>query len=319
MLMLLIMVSGSTWWLNSAAQSVRLPSSQQHYLKADHWALIHARQSLLSYASLYPYLYGPAGAGPGHLPCPDTDSQNTRALRHPFVGDSPNPPCGSSTHASGRLPRHVSLPRYRYAFHNEPFQRFSYSVYSHVVNNPINRRINPSLLSTAHGRNALAATIQSGGEAPASGSGRKFATRITNAALLKALKPAVAAWILDVVQRSVHGACRTQAQHKSVQPMTESKESDFSEILLLLVDQLPEGDSCISTDPGVSTIEQIAINRHWFVRNQWHEWVQIETSEDCASELIHCSLVYQTDNAARDPLLQSQKLVLRWQPGTGTR
>lgn len=353
MLMLLVLISGSAWWLNAATGTMLQTSSHGYNLQADQWAMINARQSLLSYASLYAYFYGPSGAGPGHLPCPDTDSRVPVAIRRPFAGDGPNPPCGSSSNSNGHLPRHVSLPGNRYAFHSEPHQRFEYSVYADVVNNPINRIVNPSLLATVQSRNAIAATIESDVISTTVDVDRRPEVRITHAALLQAVKPAVAAWFLDVVERSQLGSCQSLGENESSRKSVRTQEThDVSDagqsyssmltqrcrrlselramchstldenghahgkanaVLLLLIDQLPEVDQCVTEHPGDSTMERVAINRHWFVRNRWHEWLQIDTSEDCLSGVIECSLVYVPENSIHATQSQPHKLVLQWQ------
>lgn len=326
--MLLVMVSGSAWWLSAANQGGRPTSIHSQHLQTDQHAMIQARQSLLSYASLYPFLYGPSGAGPGHLPCPDTDDLTPIATSQPFAGDSPNPPCGSSSRANGHLPRHVSLPGYRYAFHRESYQRFDYSVYSHVVNNPVNRVVNPSLFTTP---NSVAATIELNRPTSVLESDRRAIVRITNANLLQVLRSSIAAWILAIAERTQSSACSAvpqatlaqrclrlgELQARCVESVQLGNKTNPDAILLLLIDQLPQDDTCISTDPGSSTIEQIAVARHWFFRNHWHEWVQIEFSENCTASLMGCSLVYKAEHRVHrymhGPKQQSQKLVLRWQ------
>ena len=340
LLMLLVMVSGSAWWLSVATGSIHAVSSHRQYLQADQWAMIQARQSLLSYTSLYPYMYGPSGAGPGHLPCPDTDSQSSVSSQRPFAGDSPNPPCGSSHSSSGHLPRHVSLPGNRYAFHSEPYQHFNYTVYAHVVNNPVNRAVNPSLVVTEQSKHAVAAIIELANHATTAAQEVRSTVRITNAALLEVVKPAVAAWIEDAVEQSGVGLCRTltisgfnSAQYVSseqtqrcrrlgelqaicVDDSDEIGHAKADAILLLLVDQLPQVDTCVSADSRESTIERVAAGRHWFIRNQWPEWVQIESTPECIAGLIECSLIYQVDDSTQRPKPQSQKLLFQWQPLT---
>ncbi|MDA1372407.1 MAG: hypothetical protein O2971_16805 [Proteobacteria bacterium] len=56
-----------------------------------------AKDTLISYAILHSDYYGAAGAGPGHLPCPDTNGDGVE-----------NTPCAFN--ALGRLPRSVVLP-----------------------------------------------------------------------------------------------------------------------------------------------------------------------------------------------------------------
>ena len=103
-----------------------------------------ARQALLSYAVGYIDLYGPRGAGPGHLPCPDTDPMDDAPDALSWLGDGPNPPCGHGQVALGRLPRHISLPGHRYGFHGQPRQELWYAVSTGFVNNPVNRVVNPA-------------------------------------------------------------------------------------------------------------------------------------------------------------------------------
>jgi len=101
--------------------------------------LIDARRALLAYAVTYPLLYGPAGAGPGHLPCPDTDVPvwwGGQENDSPFSGAGPNPPCGRGVVAMGLLPRHVRIGHQRHAFHPLPTQSIGYAVSTNFVNNP---------------------------------------------------------------------------------------------------------------------------------------------------------------------------------------
>ena len=60
-------------------------------------ALRDAKEALIAYAVTHGDFFGPAGAGPGHLPCPDTNGDGLENL-----------PCGLD--AIGRLPRSVTVP-----------------------------------------------------------------------------------------------------------------------------------------------------------------------------------------------------------------
>lgn len=137
--------------------------------------LLDARRALLAHVSAYPESYGPNGAGPGHLPCPDTDTPldadtrpSTGAPPASFRGDGPDPPCGSGALALGRLPRHVSLPSHRELFHRERTQRFVYAVSTRFVNNPLNRIVNPGSGEASEGsaRDPVVALIVDTGETP---------------------------------------------------------------------------------------------------------------------------------------------------------
>ncbi|MFK7855578.1 MAG: hypothetical protein AB8B79_15750 [Granulosicoccus sp.] len=363
LLMLLALAAGSTWWLIDVSRTLVTLKSHAGFTPNDQRAMIQARQSLLSYASLYPFLYGPTGSGPGHLPCPDTDtdtdtdthSQNGSGATHPFSGDSPNPPCGSTTYIQAALPRHISLPGKRYSFHSEPFQRFLYSVYSHVVNNPVNRIVNPSFLSSNEDMHAVAATIEYQTGVSQDPDGPELTARISNAALLEVVKPAVAAWVLDIVERSALGLCRAtypenhfhrngggresvalrdlksndpnhfsawsqecQALIELAQTCANSVDKSIDRstiersILLLVVDQVPLGDTCADIDLQHSTIESVAISRHWFFRNLWYEWMHVEHKPECYSGLIKCSLVYSIEPASDRREAGSNQLNFYW-------
>lgn len=60
-------------------------------------ALQEAKASLIAYAVMHGEHYGAAGAGPGHLPCPDTNGDGNE-----------NVPCGNN--ALGRLPQSIVGP-----------------------------------------------------------------------------------------------------------------------------------------------------------------------------------------------------------------
>ena len=105
-----------------------------------------SRQALLSYSALYPYLYGPKGAGMGHLPCPDTDSLLLESMDW-SINHGPNPPCGNGPVAVGHLPSHISFSEERYMIHAGTGRRVEYTVSSTVINNPTNRPVNPDLIS----------------------------------------------------------------------------------------------------------------------------------------------------------------------------
>ena len=140
LLVLLTMLSGGALLMASWV-STSVPLERQRDRAR---VLGAARESLLAYAVGYIDLYGPRGAGPGHLPCPDTDPMDNAPDALSWLGDGPNPPCGHGSVALGRLPRHVSRPGHRYGFHGLPRQELWYAVSTAFVNNPVNRVVNPA-------------------------------------------------------------------------------------------------------------------------------------------------------------------------------
>lgn len=123
-------------------------------------ALSAARDVLISYAALHGDYYGDAGAGPGHLPCPDTNSDGQE-----------NAPCNAVL--LSRLPQAIStafgneLPLGN--FESEVDQQFWYAVSPAFRRSPagvVNTSVNGAL--TLDGRSGYAAVIIAPGEALAS-------------------------------------------------------------------------------------------------------------------------------------------------------
>jgi len=173
----------------------------------DRLELMQSRQALLSYSSLYPFLYGPRGAGPGHFPCPDTDSSVHFNALDWSRRAGPNPPCGSSIKTTGNLPSHINIGNKRYLVHSKIMSPVSYQVSTGVINNPVNRPVNPNFTFAEESPDwfpvLLRETTSYGGE----GSHIVSEMPITNAALLQSLRPAVAAWFVNRVSELFGQAC----------------------------------------------------------------------------------------------------------------
>ena len=121
----------------SSFQSV----SAQQTLWQDATQLNDERQRLIHYSVDYVNLYGHGSAGPGHLPCPDTDTGGTRP--------GPNPPCARGSIAKGKLPSGVNRSVGRIVFSSTFSNRSSYSVLRALVNNPA-LDINSAIWPTNH-------------------------------------------------------------------------------------------------------------------------------------------------------------------------
>ncbi len=116
-----------------------------------------ARDVLISYAVLHGDYYGATGAGPGHLPCPDSNNDGTE-----------NSPCGTTTLA--RLPTSITLPSGDIFPVSESMagidQQLWYAVSPEFRRNPagiVNTTVNGSF--TVDGRSGIAAVIIAPGEA----------------------------------------------------------------------------------------------------------------------------------------------------------
>ncbi len=119
-----------------------------------------ARDVLISYAVLHGDYYGAAGAGPGHLPCPDSNNNG-----------SENSPCATTTLA--RLPTSITLPSGDIFPLSETMtgidEQLWYAVSPEFRRNPagiVNTTVNGSF--SLDGRGGIAAVIIAPGEALAS-------------------------------------------------------------------------------------------------------------------------------------------------------
>lgn len=268
--------------------------------------LVDARQALISYSVLYPFMYGPASAGPGHFPCPDTDGLTENGLTI-ATGvnqrrDGPNPPCSALNWSEGRLPRHVVLPGNRYLFHSHFRQHYQYTVAGDVVNNPLNRNVNLSDMLNKSSR--LAAVEISIPDSGASTDPARVV--ITENALADATASSVAAW---VIQRSEHSV--SASADSTALPPDACDENSVERVLL--DHPLVHGDLCVEDSLAMNTIEGVPAVRHWFIRNKWHKVVQIQRGESCnnpATAAVECSLVYPL--AMRKAMRDSGAITLLW-------
>lgn len=296
LLLLLLLFSMSTVGIALSlptARSTTLPVSS-FFSSKDRKVLTGARQAMVTYAALYQFMYGPRGAGPGHLPCPDTHGwtpSGAPALspdRH-FRNDSPDPPCGRHSPASGFLPRHVRLAEQRYAFHTEPAQLALYDVSGRFINNPVNRIVNPSLL-LPESEPVFAARI----ELPAKPGGRSAPqVVISKKALFKGVLPSIAGWIIDKSGSLTQHWCNSSDNDAMSERIVAWQCSSFVRLaehcpenaaVLLIVDHLPHDDRCSITDLQTLSIDGVPARSHWFFRNQWISWVIVENSELCQAD-----------------------------------
>jgi len=302
-----------------------------------------AAQSLVSYAVTYIDSYKPTGAGPGHLPCPDTDSSPNRyQVQMGLHGDGPNPPCGKHTIAIGKLPRHISHAKHRYAFHLEDAHDVWYAVDTRFINNPVNRAVNPDTVGRIQlGNNALAAAvvfIPSAGSpiwrqsikvinhwAQAVFQNKQSLTELISAVdhyrlipadvLLTAVTHRVALWLNNRYHASTGFECGrvgvclySQLNHCGV--------SLKSKLLLLMLEQVRAG-TCnrpnnlagwLNNQLHDAQLENVSLKRHWFVRNNWWAFVDTKVDKQCESAAIDCSVSVNANGVTQRIALQVAQL-----------
>ena len=308
--MLVMLLSVSAGWLSIASTAAQYGATPNAISERDRRGLADARQSMLSYAVLYPYFYGPTGAGPAHLPCPDTDGyresdaevQSAENQRR----DGPNPPCADHAGSDGQLPRHIALPGYRYLFHSQSTQRYDYTVAGFMVNNPLNRVVNLDRLY-AHADQPVA-TIRL---ASSINKKSKASVSITGMALVNATAASVADWVVKRSARVRYESCRLQSNDVvAKQPILETKvchspgslsQQCVSDQLLISVLDLPavfSGD-CLATSLELNTLDGVPALRHWFVRNEWYRSFTLTRQDECAEEeslRLSCELSFSFDS-----------------------
>lgn len=263
------------------------------------------RRRLIYYSVDYVNLYGHGSAGPGHLPCPDTDIGGIRP--------GPNPPCGGADVATGKLPSGVSLSRGRIAFTSEFTTRSSYSVARGLVNNPaldINSGQWPEDQSF-EGSNAGYVVLSRPSQQ----------TRMIDKIHLKTPTSLwVRAWfVAQLLETKFRHCTKLSAQHDQFphQPQAEHRviaecESPEEGLPLSLSTNDCNGSSVECSLDDMSLLQWmlsadasaidgdwhgVPINRHWFVDNGWLELASFHWEPHCYTSDVTCVLVVSNDLA----------------------
>ena len=308
-ILMVLMGTGSLWVGSSLT-----PGRQRIVATSDQISptLANARQSLIHYAVNYIDMYGPRGAGPGHLPCPDTDSHGALGETSNVGNDGPNPPCGNTAVAVGRLPRHVSLHDQRYAFHGNNSQHLLYAVSTGYINNPTNRPVNPGtrgVLQVDTTDDVIAVIVEPAIEPisnalsdntrwppnwPLNQHGGSQFTRlavlangdrlalIRSADLRAPVMRRVSAWMVGHLATASVSRCANQPVCWPYLPFNADCEEQLTYPLLAYL--LPGRHDCSAQqtveDLG-QLLEGVTAQRHWFIRNAWHESSVLIVNSNC--------------------------------------
>ena len=292
-----------------------------------------ARDELLALAVSYADHYGPSGAGPGHLPCP-----NTRVPDGRRENESPSPPCGGLPVVLGRLPRQAGSSA---GSRVTVYQRGSYdhqdalwyAVSGAFVNNPMGAAqiVNPGTrgaLQLGLQEDIVAVVIYPG---PAIGQqraarpsarpeaylelenadadvsftsfggvgGNDRVLPITREQLMRVVRPRITAYLIDWLRQWSLASC---GKPDYCFPFAANDDGGLCETGLLS-GRLPlQGAAC--TGPGLLDPElglHLPLHRHWFVRNRWTEWVDYTVAAACTSGERLCHIEVE-DKAVDEPL-----------------
>ena len=291
-------------------------ADEPFYLNAvDQIRQLHrAKQALIAYAVTYTDNYGPTGAGPGHLPCPDRDPPDDGNSNN----DGPDPPCSNSSSQVGRLPR-LTLAENRTVNDDGlsddnrfklleffPQQSFLdrqpwYWLDDGFINNPLNRQVNTSTVTArqnSHGRDVVAVLLAPGAEfgntqqrpglnmddyveilATTLRDGRAFSRDYD--------------YMSNDLQVFIY---RDEIMRPVVQRVAEFITRQATSRLSDLVQAFAAGTACempMEGQPDLrlatcfdwllddNVLESFPSHRHWYFRNGWHELTGVAVGRDC--------------------------------------
>ena len=303
--------------------------------------LADVRQQLIAYSASYLESYKPTGAGPGHLPCPDTDhSPDEYQVQAGLRGDGPNPPCGSHSIAVGKLPRHISHGKSRYAFHLEDKHALWYAVDTRFINNPVNRVVNPDTTGRIrlNGELPAAAVIFFPDEGASiwmqaqnvvsirlrkalqGGQGLETFEKsvsqyvlITPGALLEAVTQRVALWLHGHYRAAglLDCASNRPCVYASTLPCNIPQRDKMMLLMLSFNRVIVCDGSAVDIDRtnryvSDARLDAVFLRRHWFYRNDWWRFVDIQLEDACEEALVDCYGAVQASNFDRRITLHVQ-------------
>ena len=254
--------------------------------------LSRARNALISYAVNYIDHYGAQSAGIGHLPCPDTDNPDS-TQPDAWHLDGPNPPCAANAVEQGWLPRKVDVVGGRYHFHTRAKQRLLYAVSGRYVNNPLSRVVNPTTAGdiTVAGYSGVVAVLKTSSEPDAA------YTLIRTVDIRQQAMQRVGAWLVGKLAAAWRLRCSQSMATGCVARYFQLADCKFSanEKLLHWLHIKPLFVDCESYKTILKSTftlwEGVPFNRHWFIRNAWGDFIELQVDDDCiAYDLTRCRL-----------------------------
>ncbi len=298
--------------------SVQLMSSQLNAQLSNHKTerqqrLKFAKENLIALAVNYASNYGPSGAGPFHLPCP-----NQKIPDGSRTTEGPDTPCSGDKIVVGRLPRLVGIDHQQRTLNYQPDQYDAqnalwYIVSTNFVNNPF-KKVNIETLAdlSFNGLQSIVAVVLDAGPAlsaqmnmrPSSdfqaylelsrngsdivlddGSNDRFLVITLNdiMPLVSArVGVSVARWLDDYRSRN----CTEDYLHQPCFPWAAITPDGNCTVGAL--------DGWISVEVGdcaealfeEGDIEQVPRWAHWFIRNEWLKHIRYHVDETCVAALF---------------------------------
>jgi len=285
---------GSVWVAAITKQTISQTADQT--LELD-----QARAALINYAVNYIDHYGAQSAGVGHLPCPDTDSPDN-AQPDAWHRDGPNPPCAKHAVEHGWLPRHVTVRDGRYHFHTRAQQRLLYAVSGKFVNNPVGRIVNPSTegnFSVGQFTDVIAVlatppldtdlvNTQFWLSADSLARHGVAYSMIRTADIRTQAMQRVGGWLARQLNNAAVQRCESidEGNHCGLEQHDLSQcDIDNKYVLLHWLNNRFSPIVCESHRQRLlstfTLLEEVPIQRHWFMRNKWFDFVELLFDENC--------------------------------------
>jgi len=345
-MLLLLGVLGSVsvfWWLQSevAAQRLRLSANHSEQIVRE---LQQAKLALISYAVTYADNYKPRGAGVGHLPCPDLDAVDDGNPHNdgpnPPCGQPDRQlgrlPRETFTFASPLQTDSRSAARKRLSFHAHQSnldQQPWYRVSSAFVNNPVTTLVNPDTEGTLRvdqQRDVIAVVIAPGPALAAQTEARpddevqsyleavsvnadSVFTRvhdvnmndllvyITRQELLPLLERRVLGFVHDWLVEFQNQWC--PAEHNCYPFAGDGLNCRLNRLDGNLAFLPGDCESALTWD---GLLDGVALNEHWFIRNQWHNYIRYELAPECVNADVRCQIKTRSGSLSQS----SQSLVM---------
>lgn len=298
--------------------SGQLNGQLSRYESARQQRLKFAKENLIALAVNYMDNYGPTGAGPGHLPCPNLKIPDSS--RSSF---GPDTPCSGEHFVIGRLPRLVGIEYQQRVLNYQPDQYDAqnalwYIVSRNFVNSPF-RKMNSETQANLsfNGLQDVVAVLLDSGPAidaqlnmrPSSNFNAYLELQIDSVDILTSrtsndrflvitlndLLPListrvggrVAKWILDYHDRH----CLSGHTQAYCFPFASALPDGVCSDEVLEGWLSVESGECADSLFDGAVLEQVPRWMHWFIRNKWFEHVRYKVDASCLESRESCEVI----------------------------
>lgn len=301
--------------------SAQLSGQKNHYIIERQQRLKFAKENLKALAVNYMDIYGPTGAGPGHLPCP-----NQKVPNDSRSSLGPDTPCRGEYFVIGRLPMLVGIEQHRRVLNYQSDQYDAqnalwYIVSSRFVNSPF-RKVNGETLAdlSFNGLHEVLAVVLDSGPAlerqrdsrPSSNADSYLEIDINDNEINLAndsndrfliltknelmpltstrVSDRVSKWLIEYRHRRCPSDQALEPCFPFAAPFSGGACTDGLLEGWLSVEQGPCSNSLFE---GVD-LEGVPVRVHWFIRNRWFKHVRYKVEASCLESPDRCEIIIST-------------------------